>query len=189
MELKIIYLDPKQLKPYERNARRHSARDIDQIKASILADGFNDPIGIWGDENLIVEGHGRQIAAIQLQMDAVPCIRLDHMTEAQRRDYAIRHNRTAELSEWDEELLKLELADIAADGIDMSGLEFDAVTFDDDTPETGDMEEDEVPETREETITKRGDIWQLGRHRLMCGDATSAEDVEKLTQGGRRIFW
>lgn len=184
MELEIVYLSPKDLKPYERNARKHSSKDIDQIKASIQADGFNDPIGIWGEENLIVEGHGRQIAAIQLQLEKVPCIRLDHMTEAQRRDYAIRHNRTAELSSWDEEILRMEMADLEADGIDMSGLEFDGLTFEDEEPETGELEEDEPPELREETITKRGEIWQLGRHRMMCGDATSAEDVHKLTGGG-----
>ena len=79
--LEIVYLDPHELTPYENNTRKHSPEDIDQIKESIIADGFNDPIGIWGEHNLIVEGHGRQIAAIEMGLDKVPCIRLDHMTE------------------------------------------------------------------------------------------------------------
>lgn len=126
MELEIAYLSPHELTPYEGNARKHGAEDIEQIKESIRLDGFNDPIGIWGDRNLIVEGHGRQLAAIELGMDKVPCIRLDHLTDTQRRDYAIRHNRTAELSEWDEAKRKLELAALEMEGMDFSGLRFDA---------------------------------------------------------------
>ena len=123
-QLEIVYLSPHDLKPYEGNTRKHAPDDIDQIKASIEADGFNDPIGIWGDENLIVEGHGRQIAALEMGLDKVPCIRLDHMTDTQRRDYAIRHNRTAELSGWDFGKLEEEIARLEIEGIDLSGLKF-----------------------------------------------------------------
>lgn len=129
-DLQIVYLDPHELKPYERNTRKHGPKDIDQIKASIEADGFNDPIGIWGEKNIIVEGHGRQIAAIEMGLDKVPCIRLDHLTDTQRRDYALRHNRTAELSIWDIEQLKEEIAQLELDGIDLSGLEFDFIEDD-----------------------------------------------------------
>ena len=129
MQLEIVYLSPHALKPYENNTRKHSPEDIDQIKASIAADGFNDPIGIWGDQNIIVEGHGRQIAAIEMGLDKVPCIRLDHMTEVQRRDYAIRHNRTAELSAWDFGKLEEEIARLEIDGIDLSGLKLDALNI------------------------------------------------------------
>ena len=125
MKLEIVYLSPNELTPYENNTRKHAPEDIDQIKESIIADGFNDPIGIWGDNNLIVEGHGRQIAAIEMGLDKVPCIRLDHMTETQRRDYAIRHNRTAELSDWDFGNLEEEIAALEIEGIDLSGLKFD----------------------------------------------------------------
>ena len=128
--LEIVYIDPHELTPYEDNTRKHSPEDIDQIKASIEADGFNDPIGIWGKKNLIVEGHGRQIAAIEMGLDKVPCIRLDHMSETQRRDYAIRHNRTAELSGWDFGKLEEEIAALEIEGMDLSGLKFD---FDFDT--------------------------------------------------------
>lgn len=127
MELRIEYLPVDCLTPYEGNTRKHAPEDIDQIKASILADGFLDPIGIWGEKNIIVEGHGRQIAAKELGMETVPCIRLDHLTDTQRRDYAIRHNRTAELSEWDFGKLEEEIARLEIEGVDLSGLKF---TFD-----------------------------------------------------------
>lgn len=134
MELEIVYLSPHDLTPYEGNTRKHGPEDIEQIKESIIADGFNDPIGIWGKNNLIVEGHGRQIAALEMGLDKVPCIRLDHMTDKQRRDYAIRHNRTAELSGWDFAKLEEEIAQLEIEGVDLSGLKFattDAAVLDD----------------------------------------------------------
>ena len=121
-DLEIVYLDPHDLTPYEGNARKHGDVDVQGIKYSIETDGFNDPIGIWGDNNLIVEGHGRQLAAIALGMEKVPCIRLDHLTDAQRRDYAIRHNRTAELSEWDEAKKQIELEALQMEGFDVGDL-------------------------------------------------------------------
>ena len=125
MGLEVVYLSPQALTPYEGNTRKHNPDDIEQIKESILADGFNDPIGIWGEKNLIVEGHGRQIAAMELGLESVPCIRLDHLTDTQRRDYAIRHNRTAELSGWDFGKLEEEIARLEIEGVDLSGLKFD----------------------------------------------------------------
>lgn len=124
MELQVVYLSPDELTPYEGNTRKHAPDDIEQIKQSILQDGFNDPIGIWGEKNIIVEGHGRQIAAKELGLDKVPCIRLDHLTDTQRRDYAIRHNRTAELSGWDFGKLEEEVARLEIEGVDLSGLKF-----------------------------------------------------------------
>ena len=129
-ELKVEYLKPEDLTPYENNTRKHAPDDIEQIKESILQDGFNDPIGVWGPDNIIVEGHGRQIAALELHLDKVPVIRLDHMTDDQRRDYAIRHNRTAELSSWDFTALEEEIAQLEIEGHDFSGLDF---TFPNDT--------------------------------------------------------
>ena len=129
MALEIVYLSPDELTPYEGNARKHAPGDIEQIKESIRQDGFNDPIGIWGEKNLIVEGHGRQIAAKELGIEKVPCIRLDHLTDTQRRDYAIRHNRTAELSEWDFSKLEEEIARLEIEGVDLSGLNFDDNVF------------------------------------------------------------
>lgn len=123
-KLQIVYLPPGDLKPYEKNARKHAPDDIDAIKKSILEDGFNDPIGIWGENNLIVEGHGRQIAATELGLDEVPCIRLDHLSDKQRREYMIRHNRTAELSAWDFQTLEEECAALAIDGQEFEELNF-----------------------------------------------------------------
>lgn len=181
--LEIVYLSPHDLKPYEGNTRKHAPEDIDQIKASIAADGFNDPIGIWGKQNLIVEGHGRQIAAIEMGLETVPCIRLDHLTDTQRRDYAIRHNRTAELSGWDFAKLEEEIAALEIEGVDLSGLKFelDGLSVGGNTEFS--IAEDEPPEPPETTIAKLGDIWQLGRHRLMCGDSTNLADVDALMDG------
>lgn len=123
-DLKIVYLRQEELVPYERNARQHSQTDIEQIKTSILRVGFDDPIGIWGDQNIVVEGHGRLIAAKELHLDRVPCIRLDHMTDTQRRDYAIRHNRTQELSSWDFDKLEEEIAALMLQGADLSDMKF-----------------------------------------------------------------
>ena len=121
--LNIEYLPISALKPYEKNARQHGEKDIAAIMASIEETGFNDPIGIWSDENIIVEGHGRLMAAERLGLETVPVIRLDHMTDEQRRAYAIFHNRTAEMSEWDHIIREAELADI--NDIDMSAFDFD----------------------------------------------------------------
>ena len=117
MELKIEYLPIKVLKPYEKNTRKHQKKDVDNIARSIEKFGMLDPIGIWKG-NIIVEGHGRMLACKQLGMNEVPCVRLDHLTDEQRREYAIAHNATAELSEWDLDILPDELADLDFDGFD-----------------------------------------------------------------------
>lgn len=124
-ELQMVYLKPTELKPYAGNARQHTPNDIEAIKASIRKFGFSDPIGIWGDDNVIVEGHGRQIAAIEMGLEEVPCIRLDHMTDDQRKAYALAHNKTAELSGWDFTQLEEELAALEIQGFDMSEFGFD----------------------------------------------------------------
>lgn len=124
VELKVEYLSPENLTPYDKNTRQHAHDDIEAIKKSILEDGFNDPIGIWGENNIIVESHGRQMAALELHLDRVPVIRLDHLTDKQRREYAIRHNRTAELSVWDFSTLEEEMAQLAIEGQELSELNF-----------------------------------------------------------------
>ena len=177
MELKIEYMALDKLKPYEKNARKHQEADLSTIKASISEFGMSDPIGVWGKGNIIVEGHGRYLACKELGIDKVPVIHLDHLTDEQRRAYALAHNKTAEMSEWDFDLLGDELADIL--DIDMSDFGFD---LSEDEEEETEIIEDEVPE-EVEPVAKQGDIWQLGRHRLMCGDSTSIDDVEKLMDG------
>ena len=118
MELKIEYLPIKALKPYEKNTRKHQKKDVDNIARSIEKYGMCDAIGIWGEQNIIVEGHGRMLACKQLGMTEVPVVRLDHLTDEQRREYAIAHNATAELSEWDLDILPDELAYLDFDGFD-----------------------------------------------------------------------
>lgn len=176
--IKIEYLSVDSLKPYEKNTRKHKDLDVKNIATSIEKYGFNDAIGIWGKDNIIVEGHGRLLAAKKLGMKEVPCVRLDHLTDEQRREYAIAHNATAELSEWEVDLLGEELAEL-----DLSEFDFD-FGFEDEAEET-EIVEDEIPEVDEtkEPTEKLGDIWQLGRHRLMCGDSTVLTDVEKLLDG------
>lgn len=118
--LNVEYIPVGKLKPYDKNTRKHEDYDVSQIAKSIEQYGFNDPIGIWGKDNIIVEGHGRLLAAKKLGMAEVPCIRLDDLTDEQRREYAIMHNKTAELSSWDFDLLAAEI-----DGLDFSGFDID----------------------------------------------------------------
>lgn len=176
-ELKIEYLPVGDLKPYSRNARKHKDEDVGAIVASIKEFGFDDPIGIWSDKNIIVEGHGRLMAAKKLGMKEVPCIRLDHLTDEQRRAYALAHNKTAELSDWDLEALDFELGDIF--DIDMEAFGF---TLDDEEDER-EIVEDEVPEDITEPIAATGDVWLLGRHRLVCGDSTDYDVIDTLMDG------
>lgn len=177
--LKIEYLDISELLPYAKNARKHDKKDIDNIAKSIEKYGFNDPIGIATDKNIIIEGHGRVLACKKLGIKQVPCIRLDHMTEKERREYALLHNKLQELSDWDIDLIAEEIADLDFDGFDVDW----------ELPEDEETEiiEDEAPEVDEEAepITKLGDIWQLGKHRLVCGDSTDKETVELLMNGNK----
>ena len=122
-ELKIVYLPPGELTPDPRNARKHTPEDLTTIRASIHQFGFNDPVGIWGDRNIIVEGEGRYLVQTEDGADLIPCIRLDHMTDEQRRAYALAHNKTAEMSGWDFTKLEAELAELEMD-FDMSEFGF-----------------------------------------------------------------
>ena len=181
-DLKIEMLGIDELQEYENNARQHGETDITAIKDSIETFGFNDPIGIWSEKNVIVEGHGRLAAAKELGMKRVPCIRLDHLTDEERRAYALAHNKTAELSVWDFEKLDLELAGIKT--IDMSKFNFEVIE-----EEVGpdDIVEDVLPEEAE-GICEYGMIFELGDHRLMCGDSTSAADMDALTAGEKPVM-
>ena len=122
-ELQIEYVSVDDITPYEDNARKHDVFDVEAIANSIKEFGFDDPIGVWGENNTIVEGHGRLLAAKRLGMEKVPVIHLDHLSEEQRRAYALAHNKTAELSEWDLKMLDVELSVIT--GIDMELFGFD----------------------------------------------------------------
>lgn len=176
-KLKIEYVDINSIKPYKNNAKLHPAEQIEQIMKSIEQFGMDDPIGVWKDE--IVEGHGRLIACKELGMTEVPIIRLDHLTNEERKAYTLAHNKLTMNSDFDIDILNDELMN-SFDTIDMSDFGFD---LDFDVEEEQEIIEDEVPEVPEESKAKLGDIYQLGNHRLMCGDSTNEEDVEKLMNG------
>ena len=171
--------------PYAKNARTHSDEQVAQIAGSIKEFGFNNPILVDKD-NSVIAGHGRLMAARKLGMDKVPVVELDHLTESQRKAYVLADNRIALNSGWDTSMLSLELQDLK-DDIDLSLLGFDPDELDallNPVEETeGLTDEDAVPKLPEEPKTKLGDIYILGNHRLMCGDSTSIDAVEKLVAG------
>ena len=173
MNLKIEYTNINDLKKYHKNAKKHPKEQVNRIANSIKEFGMCDPIGVWGKDNLIIEGHGRLMALKKLGYTEAPIIRLDHLSEEQRKAYTLAHNKSAE-SEWDFEILSDELKSIV--DIDMMDFGFDLSLED----EEYEVIEDEVPEIPVEPKAKYGDIYQLGNHRLMCGDATVLEDVRTL---------
>lgn len=171
--------------PYARNSRTHSDEQIAQIAASIKEFGWTNPILVDGD-NGIIAGHGRLSAARKLKHEEVPVIELKDLTETQRKAYIIADNRLALNAGWDNEMLTIELNDLLADGFALELLGFDPKEIDallEPEVVEGLTDEDAVPDVPDEPVTKRGDIYQLGNHRLMCGNSTFIDDVEKLMQG------
>ena len=179
MKLKVEYYPIENIKPYENNAKIHTPEQIEQIKKSIKEFGMNDPIAIWSEDNIIIEGHGRLIACQELGMKEVPVIRLDNLTDDQRKAYTLIHNQTTMNTGFDLDILNEELQSI---DLDMSDFGFDEIELDD-IEEEQEIVEDEIPEVPKEPKAKLGDIYQLGNHRLMCGDSTKEEDVAKLMNG------
>ena len=177
-KLRIEYLPLSALMPYERNAREHNKEDVGEIVKSIRKYGMNDPIGVWSDKNIIVEGHGRLLACKKLGLKEVPVIHLDHMTDEERREYALLHNKTAELSAWDFDALAMELSEL-----DLSEFDIDWNLPNLDISEEAAYEDNYDEPLPEEPQAKLGDIYQLGRHRLMCGDSTNPEMVKALMGG------
>lgn len=160
--------------PYARNAKKHDKRQIDNVAESIRQYGFVQPVVIDRD-GVIVIGHCRVLAAKKLGIETVPCVCVDDLTPEQVNALRLVDNKTNE-SDWDMDLLSMELPEV-----DLSAFDFDWGLTEDDSAE---IVEDEAPEVSDDLPTaKRGDVWQLGRHRLMCGDSTSADDVQTLTGG------
>ena len=171
------------LKPYERNAKIHGEAQIEKLIDSITEFGFLSPCLIERDTYNIIAGHGRVEAAKRLGMEKVPCVFVEDITEEQRRAYILADNRLTELGEWDMDMVQFELKELDAMDFDVSLTGFDLEL---DTPE---VEEDDYEEHEHtEPRAKRGDIFQLGEHRLMCGDSTSPDDVQMLMGGGLRIW-
>lgn len=185
-DLKVVYRAVSELIPYARNARTHSDEQIERIADSIREFGWTNPILIDG-ENGIIAGHGRVLAARKLGLEKVPTIELSGLTEAQKRAYIIADNRLALDAGWDEEMLKLEFAELEKLGFELSKTGFSDEEINemmaDLDREVDGVEDVETPEPPKNPKTKRGEIWILGTHRLMCGDSTSIEDVKEVMGG------
>ena len=185
--MQIEQLKVGDLIPYVNNSRTHSDEQVMQVASSIKEFGFTNPILI-DDDSGIIAGHGRLMAAKKLGLDEVPCIRLGHLSEAQRKAYVIADNQLALNSGWDLDTLKLEM-----DRLGELDFDIELLGFDDDflaslmieEPGEGLTDEDAVPEPPETPTTVEGDVWVLGNHRLMCGDSTSIDAVDKLMDGNK----
>jgi DNA modification methylase len=180
----IEQIKTEDLIPYARNSRTHSAEQTAQIAGSIREFGFTNPVLIDGS-NGIIAGHGRVMAAQKLGLESVPCIRLDHLTETQKRAYIIADNKLALNSGWDEEMLALELAELRGEDFDLSLIGFDEAELGDLLCETteGETDPDEVPEPPIDPVTVPGDVWVMGKHRIACGDSTDQGTVDKALNG------
>src|ERR1700722_755874 len=172
--------------PYARNPRTHSAAEVAQLAASIAEFGFVNPVLVASDAG-IMAGHGRLLGAQELKLKEVPVIVLDHLTPAQRRAYLLADNKLAELAGWDHDLLRMELKDLQLEEFDLGVIGFSdeelAELLADDEVATGLTDEDAVPDVPERPVSVAGDLWLLGDHRVLCGDATDLKAVRKLVAG------
>lgn len=171
--------------PYARNSRTHSAEQVDQIAASIKEFGFLNPI-ITDGENGIVAGHGRVMAAKKLGLKELPCIDASHLTETQRRAYIIADNKIAINSDWDVDMLRVEFDELkeADFDLELTGFLLDEINaLTPDELVDGLTDEDSVPDAPVAPVTVLGDVWKLGNHRVMCGDSTSIDAVDRLLEG------
>jgi DNA modification methylase len=174
------------LVPYARNSRTHSAAQVDKLAASIREFGFLNFIIVDG-QNGIIAGHGRVLAAQKLGLESLPVIEAAHLTEAQRRAYVIADNRLALDAGWDNDLLKIELQDLSAQGFDLTLTGFELGEIGDmlADPTEGLTDPDDVPDAPADPVTVLGDVWLLGRHRLVCGSCTIQTDVDAALNGRR----
>jgi len=181
-EMQLVSID--KLIPYINNARTHSPEQINKLRASLREFGFINPVIIDKDFNVIA-GHGRIMAAKEEGIKEVPCVLVDYLTEAQKKAYILADNRMAMDAGWDEELLRVEIEALQAEDFNIGltgfeGAELEALFGDNTGSEAEDDDFDLTAALEKASFVERGDIWTVGRHRLMCGDATSAEDVNVL---------
>ena len=171
----------KRLRPYERNARTHSLEQIQKIAESINEFGFVNPVLI-DEKYTIIAGHGRVLAAEELGLLEVPCVFVEDLSDVQKSAYIIADNCLAEDAGWDFEILSQELGSLKNFdfNIELTGFSLDDLEFD---FEKLQIKEEEIPEIKKDSKSKHGDIYQLGRHRIMCGDSTDFSDIEKLLAG------
>ena len=180
-KMELVSID--KLIPYINNARTHSPEQVNKLRSSLREFGFINPVIIDKDYNVIA-GHGRILAAREEHIDEVPCVFVDYLTEAQKKAYILADNRMAMDAGWDEELLRIEIEALQAEAFDVSLTGFDdqeiADLFGDEKPEVEDDDFDLSAALEKASFVEEGDVWTVGKHRLMCGDATRAKDVEKL---------
>ena len=182
-EMQLVPIE--KLVPYVNNARTHSPEQINKLRSSLREFGFINPVIIDRDFGVIA-GHGRILAAKEEGITEVPCVFADHLTEAQKKAYIIADNRMAMDAGWDEELLRVEIEALQAEAFDLSLTGFDEKELSDLFKDDADVQEDEFDvdaELEKPTFSKSGDVWTLGRHRLVCGDSTKAETFDTLMQG------
>ncbi|MGV1199651.1 site-specific DNA-methyltransferase [Enterococcus casseliflavus] len=178
-------VDIDKLVPYARNARTHSKEQVKQIQASMREFGFINPVIVDKDYNLIA-GHGRILAAKEEGIKQVPCVFVEHLTEAQKRAYILADNRLAMNAGWDDEMLAVELSDLQGEDFDLDLLGFDTDELDKLLNGNDDVQDDDFDvdeELEKPAFSKTGDLWLLGRHRLVCGDSTNPETYERLMDG------
>jgi len=174
--------------PYALNSRTHSEEQVAQIAASIREFGFTNPVLVDEDNNLIA-GHGRLLAARKLNMSEVPAITVTGLDDRKRRALVIADNKIALNSDWDSDALKVELEDLASDFGELMGFSQDELVELLKQPDAGLTSDDAVPEAPEQPVTVKGDVWNLGNHRLMCGDSTSIADLETLCENQLVDMW
>lgn len=187
---KIELIRTDKLIPYARNARTHSDEQVSQIAGSIKEFGFTNPVLIDAD-NGIIAGHGRVMAARVLGLAEVPCLRLAHLSETQRRAYILADNRIALNSGWDESMLALELTELQIDGVSLESLGFDSEEIDriinqaDNLfdNQSADIIEDETPEVESVAVTSSGEVWHLGLHKVLCGDCVNTDNIVRIADG------
>jgi DNA modification methylase len=177
------------LKPYKNNARTHSKEQVAQIAASIREFGFTNPV-LVDEADGVIAGHGRLEAAASLGVVEVPVIVARGWSQAQKRAYVLADNQLALNAGWDENLLRIEIAEIGLTGLEVPIMGFsDEFLSDLFKTKDGKTEPDDIPETAETPVTKPGDLWVLGKHRLLCGDSTDKSDLEKLCEGQLVDMW
>lgn len=186
--LKVEYRKVADLIPYARNARTHSDEQVSRIAGSIREFGWTNPILVDGT-NGILAGHGRLAAARKLGMSEVPVIELAGLSKTQKRAYILADNKLALDAGWDDELLKVELEELKLEGVELDDIGFSSEELDDllTVDDSDDSDEPDIPEPKPDPVSKRGDVWTLGVHRVMCGDSCSATDISKLVWGGGRV--
>jgi len=168
------------LVPYANNAKKHSNEQVEKIAESIKEFGFLSPCLIDNDYNIIA-GHGRVMAANKLGLKTVPCVFVEGLSEAQRRAYILADNKLTEMGEWDFDMVQIELEELNDMGfnVDLTGFEYEKEI------DYENIVEDDYEEENIKSRTSRGQVWVLGNHRLMCGDSSSPEDMNKLWGGGK----